>query len=111
MRNLIPVNRHLVILPHTKKNETNTGVILPEDYSPEEDLYVEATVLAIAKDCSDEFDILRNQENNSENRIIVDRSMIKEINLKNETFHVVLENYVVGVAAQRVNDENRPVQR
>ena len=50
MRNLIPVNRHLVILPHTKKNETNTGVILPEDYSPEEDLYVEATVLAIAKE-------------------------------------------------------------
>tara|TARA_B100000927_G_C16473644_1_gene472513 strand:+ start:71 stop:391 length:321 start_codon:yes stop_codon:yes gene_type:complete len=106
MRQLKPVNRHLVIIPHTKKNETPSGVMLPEDYSPEEDLYVEATVLAMAEDCSRELDFLKSTSNTTDRRIIVDSSMIREISLKSETFHVVLENYVVGALDQRVQDES-----
>ena len=52
---LKPINRHLSIVPHLKKNETNTGVLLPDGFEPEEDRYITATVLDIAPDCSQSF--------------------------------------------------------
>ena len=93
---LKPVNRHLLIVPYVKKNETNTGVLLPEDYSPEENQYVEASVVDIAEDCNKQFRHLR-YNNIDNNRIVVDRSMIQEITLKEKTHYMILENYVVGV--------------
>ena len=93
---LKPANRHLLIVPHIKKNETNTGVILPEDYSPEEDAYITATVIDIAPDCDKQFRHLR-YGNLETSKIIVDRSMIQEVALKDKTHYLVLENYVIGV--------------
>ena len=93
---LKPVNRHLLIVPHVQKNETNTGVILPEDYSPEQDQYIEATVIDIAVDCDKQFRHLRYGAIDS-NRIVVDRSMIQEVTLKDKTHYMILENYVVGI--------------
>ncbi len=93
---LKPVNRHLLIVPHVKKNETSTGVILPEDYSPEQDQYIEASVIDIATDCDKQFRHLR-YGNIDNNRIVVDRSMIQEVTLKDKTHYMILENYVVGV--------------
>ena len=93
---LKPVNRHLLIVPHVNKNETNTGVLLPEDYSPEENQYIEASVIDIAADCSKQFSHLK-YEKIDNNRVVVDRSMIQEITLKDKTHYMILENYVVGV--------------
>jgi len=93
---LKPVNRHLLIVPHVKKNETNTGVLLPDDYSPEENQYVEASVVDIAEDCAEQFRHLRLSSIDSK-KIVVDRSMIQEITLKDRTHYVILENYVVGI--------------
>ena len=93
---LRPVNRHLLVIPHTKKNETNSGVLLPEDFKQEEDRYIEATVVDIAADCSSQFKHLR-YNNVDNNLIIIDRTMIEEIKLKDKTHHMILENYVVGV--------------
>ena len=93
---LKPANRHLLIVPHVKKNETSTGVILPEDYSPEQDTYIVATVIDIAPDCDKQFRHLR-YGNLDTNKIIVDRSMIQEVALKDKTHYLVLENYVIGV--------------
>ena len=101
MRDLTPVNRHLLIVPHTKKNETPSGVVLPDDYTPEQDLYVEATVLALSKDCNKEITNLGSNETIIDKKIIVDSSMIREINVGQETFHLILENYVVGVMSQK----------
>ena len=56
---LKPVNRHLLIVPHVKKNETNTGVLLPEDYNQDHDSYIDATVIDIASDCDKQFKHLR----------------------------------------------------
>ena len=47
---LKPVNRHLLIVPHVQQNETSTGVLLPDDYKPEEARYIEASVVDIADD-------------------------------------------------------------
>lgn len=93
---LKPVNRHLLIVPHVKKNETSTGVILPEDYNPEQDQYIEASVIDIAADCDKQFRHLR-YGNLDNNRIVVDKSMIQEVTLKDKTHFMILENYVVGV--------------
>jgi hypothetical protein len=34
---LKPVNRHLTIIPHPQSEKTSSGVILPDDFKPEED--------------------------------------------------------------------------
>ena len=93
---LKPVNRHLLIVPHSKKNETSSGVVLPDDYNPEQDQYIEASVIDIAADCDKQFRHLR-YGNIDNNRVVVDRSMIQEITLKDKTHYMILENYVVGV--------------
>ena len=94
---LKPVNRHLLIVPHTHKNETPTGVVLPDDYQPEQDAYIEATVIDVADDCSKQFDFLKYGRICNQKRVILDRSMIQEVNLKDTTHYLILENYIVGV--------------
>jgi co-chaperonin GroES (HSP10) len=93
---LKPANRHLLIVPHVQKNETNTGVLLPDDYEQEEARYIEASVVDVADDCDKQFKHLRlgNLENN---KVVVDRTMVEEVKLKDKTHFLILENYVVGV--------------
>jgi len=93
---LKPVNRHLLIVPHVQKNETNSGVLLPDDYNHEQAQYIEASVIDIAEDCSKQFRHLR-YDRIDNNKIVVDRSMIQEVELKDKTHYLILENYVVGV--------------
>lgn len=93
---LKPVNRHLLIVPHVQKNETSSGVLLPEDYNPEQAQYIEASVIDIADDCDKQFRHLRYSSIDN-NKIVVDRSMIQEVTLKDKTHYMILENYVVGV--------------
>jgi len=92
---LKPVNRHLTIVPHVKKNETSSGVILPEDFEAEVDRYITATVLAIATDCSSPLQSMRGDSH--ERTVVVDRAMIEEIVIKDKSYYTVLENYVVGI--------------
>jgi co-chaperonin GroES (HSP10) len=93
---LKPANRHLLIVPHVQKNETNTGVLLPDDYKQEEARYIEASVVDVADDCDKQFKHLRlgNIENN---KVVIDRTMVEEVKLKDKTHFLILENYVVGV--------------
>ena len=93
---LKPVNRHLLIVPHAEKDETNTGVLLPEDYKPDQGTYIEATVVEIADDCDKQFRHLK-YDNIGDKAIVVDRTMIQEVKLKDRTHFMILENYVVGV--------------
>lgn len=91
-----PTNRHLLILPHVSKNETNSGVLLPEDYKPEEQRYIQATVIDVAPDCDKQFRHLR-YGNMGSNKIVIDRSMVQEVCLKDKTHYLILQNYVVGL--------------
>ena len=98
LKTLNPVNRHIVIVPHRKQNETESGVLLPEDFvrDENEDRYITATVVSVAKDCSQAFQRL-NSRVGEEKQIVVDRSMIEDIVLGDKTYHTILENYVVGI--------------
>ena len=101
---LKPVNRHLLIIPHIKKNETQSGVVLPEDYQPERDEFVEATVIDVADDCGKQFSPLRYGTIDSEKKVIVQRSMILEVKTSDRSHHLILENYVLGII-RRVNED------
>ena len=91
-----PINRYLTIVPHHKKNETQSGVILPDDYAPEKDRYITATVLDVAPDCNEALQKLRAIvcENRS---VVVHENMIEDIKVRDKTYHIILENYVVGI--------------
>ena len=94
---LKPLNRHLVIVPHFKKeNKTDHGVLLPEDYKPEQERWLSATVVDTAPDCSDNIRQLRPGFSEA-TTILVDRSMIEEVTHKGKSFYVILENYVMGI--------------
>ena len=98
VKRIKPVNRHLLIVPHVQKNETNTGVLLPEDYKPEQNKYIEATVIDVADDCARHFKFLGyGKIDSAEKKIVIDRSMIEEVSLADTTHYMILENYVVGV--------------
>ena len=93
---LKPVNRHLTIIPHVKKDETQAGVLLPDDFKPKEDRYISATVLDVAPDCSSAIQKMRGHS--VENKVVVvDRTMIEEVVLGGKSYYTVLENYVVGI--------------
>jgi len=93
---LKPANRHLLIVPHVQKNETNTGVLLPDDYKQEEARYIEASVVDVADDCDKQFKHLK-LGNVQSNKVVIDRTMVEEVKLKDKTHFLILENYVVGV--------------
>lgn len=94
---LRPSNRHLLVLPHFKQNKTKSGVVLPDDYQPEENIYIEATVLDVAEDCSEQFNFLKFGRVEIEKKVVLDRRMIQEVKLRDKTHYLVLENYVMGV--------------
>ena len=98
LKTLKPVNRHIVVVPHIKKNETQSGVLLPENFvrDDDEDRYITATVVSVAKDCAPAFQNL-NSRTVEDKLIVVDKSMIEDIALNDKTYHVILENYVIGI--------------
>jgi co-chaperonin GroES (HSP10) len=96
---LIPVNRRILIVPHFKKEKDDTGILLPEDYKPQEEQHIIATVVDVAPDCAPSFTSIRNSRERRE--VIVERSMIETIDYKDKKFHLILENYVVGVMRGR----------
>ena len=98
LKKLIPVNRHLVVVPHNKKKETKSGVLLPDDYTTEDSRYITATVIDVAKDCSEHFRKLK-YDYPSESVVCVEKSMIQEVDTDSSRHFIVLENYVVGIVS------------
>jgi len=85
-----PVNRYVHIrLPQAPDIETTSGIVLPASYKPHEDKYVVADVVESAADIRFK---LANRAS-----IIIDRSMVEEINFNGERFNVILDNYIVGI--------------
>ena len=70
---------------------------MPDDYQPEENVYIEATVLDVAEDCNEQFSSLKFGRTEIEKKIVLDRRMLQEVKLQDKTHYLVLENYVMGV--------------
>ena len=85
-----PVNRYILIDVPDKNSETAESLImLPDDYKPPEERYIQVAALHAAADVR--FAISHNDQ------IIVDRSMIEEISTGPTNYSVILDNYVVGI--------------
>ena len=86
---LQPVNRYILIeMPHSHDPEASL-IVLPEDYKPEEDRFVEVSAVKAATDVRFPID--------DDAKLVVDRSMIEEISLGGTIYNVILDNYVVGM--------------
>lgn len=97
MNNFVPVNRHIWIdLPQAKEEQSESGILLPDDYKPKEEKYGIVQVLEVSRDCS--IECSRYDE------VIVDKKMIDEITVDHETYNVILENYVVGILKKDKNN-------
>ncbi len=104
MTKLKPVNRHLLVIPHKEeKQEEQTGVLLPEGYTPNREKYALATVVDVSVDCSKQFLNLSTSSVGSK-VVVVDNSMLEEVKVNDKTHCLILENYVVGIL--RNIDEN-----
>ena len=92
MADFIPVNRHILIeLPPTvaEQEESNYGILLPADYEPVLSAHVAAKVLDWAEDTS-----LSLEEGQT---AVIQRAMVEEIEVEQQVFHIILENYVFGL--------------
>ena len=82
-----PQNRHILVgMPEeTETEESKSSFILPDDYEKPKSEFVKVSVL----DCTA-------TELELGHFIIVPRHMIQEINVDGETYHLVLDNYILA---------------
>ena len=89
-----PMNRHLLIEFLNEETEASEqddlGIVLPETYKPKQEHYAAVRLLACANDCNSVGDLKKNAT------LLVESSMINEIRFKDETYQIILENYVIG---------------
>ncbi len=90
-----PVNRYIQIELPEVVAQTNSGIVLPENFKPTEERYSTATVVAYASDVRFKDQLVMCGGRGAS--VIVDKSMIEEISINNEKINVVLDNYVVGI--------------
>lgn len=94
LKSLKPVNRYITIVPHFKETK-ESGVILPDDYKTEESGFLKATVIDVASDCKE--DLKKIKYDNNVTDIVVQKSMIEEVEVGDRRHFFVLENYVMGI--------------
>jgi|TARA_E500000305_G_scaffold96781_1_gene87011 co-chaperonin GroES (HSP10) len=92
---LEPRNRHIVVIPKEEQNqEEERAVLLPENYRKPQSEHTVVSVVSAAPDVS--------QLVMAGDTVVVDRSMLKEISLDGSTYHLILENYILGIVQAEV---------
>ena len=87
---LKPLNRHILIdIQKVGEEKPEPLIVLPEDYRPEKQRYIEVSVLDSAEDVRMPL--------TTGDKLVVDRSMIEEIVLGPTIYNVILDNYVMGI--------------
>ena len=100
MRNLDvrlkPSNRHILVVPHFRNQESTSPVLVPDDFKDDTPRYIEATVIDVAEDCDKQFKHLKYGNLSESTKIIIDSTMLQKLELKDRTHYVILQNYVIG---------------
>ena len=84
-----PVNRYILVDLLKNKETPESLIVLPDDYKPIEEKHAKVVVVSAASDAR--FTLEKGAH------VIVDRSMIEEINISDTIYNVILDNYVVGI--------------
>ena len=84
-----PLNRHLLLEPiQESASDDSPTILVPDDYKPKTSPYGFYKVLAAAEDCSVGVNLAYRQ-------VIVQDNMVEHVEIKGETYYLVLENYVL----------------
>jgi co-chaperonin GroES (HSP10) len=90
---LVPVNRHLLlepILEETKEKKSKSSILLPEETKEKiQDKHKCYMVSQVAVDC--------HLKSAKDKKVLVDNAMVEELKIGDKTYHMVLENYVIGI--------------
>jgi co-chaperonin GroES (HSP10) len=88
---LEPTNRHILVKPIKKeKQEQDSIIVLPQDYEKPQSPYKLCEVLETSGD-SKFFGSLKKQDT-----IVVEQRMLQKIEVEQNEFYLILENYVLG---------------
>ena len=91
---LYPRNRHLIVEPiEEEEKEQQTNVLLPEGYEKQKTPFLQVRVKEISPDCT--LNVSKGD------RAVIERSMLQEVEVGEDSFYLVLENYVYGVLSLR----------
>ncbi len=85
-----PKNRRLLIDRPSQSEKTEAGVLLPEEYTKDQNKHTVARVLSVASDCN-----LFNQFQKNF-YVVVDTHMIETVKVFGDSYDTVMENYVIG---------------
>tara|TARA_A100001015_G_scaffold303006_1_gene391944 strand:+ start:877 stop:1158 length:282 start_codon:yes stop_codon:yes gene_type:complete len=87
-----PLNRYVQVkLIEPEPAKTSAGILLPSDYEVKEERFVQATAIAWAPDVRFAEDLTQNS------KMIIDKSMVEEVNSYGSVMHLVLDNYILGL--------------
>ena len=87
-----PVNRYVLVeLLQKEQTETNSGIVLTDSFKPTEERYVVVVVLDWADDVRFKNILFM------DSKIIIDKSMLEEINVDGSKYNVILDNYIIGI--------------
>ena len=91
-----PLNRHILIEKIEEiENEPQESLILtPDDYKLKTSQFGLYQIVQTADDCEKITDYHINYN------IVVEESMVQEITVNKQTYHIILENYVYGIYEQ-----------
>ena len=90
--NFKPLNRYIEIdVQPSKQPQTDSGILLTEDFKINEARHACVKV----KSWDSEVRFADSLDENS--WIVVDKSMIEEVNVRGNTINLVLDNYVLGL--------------
>ena len=92
-----PLNRYILIdVPSPDEACTSSGILLPDDYRPDENPYVVVRLIDFADDVRFEKK-LKELVSIRDVSLLVDRSMIEQIVHEGTNYCLILDNYVKGV--------------
>ena len=87
-----PLNRYIEIdVQPTKAPQTESGILLPNDFKVEEAPHVCAQVI------SWDSEVRFAEKLQVGDWLLVDKSMIEEVNVRGTTINLVLDNYILGL--------------
>ena len=78
---LRPVNRHILVDYSPPQENTDSGILLPDDYKPPTEDYVVVDVLAVSEDVSIRC--------NTDDQIVIDKKMLQEISVNHSIYYVI----------------------
>ena len=92
----VPLNKHLLVEEIDLSEKEESLIALPEDYVKKSgDRYCTVRFICNAEDCISIYDDFF--DSNGDVILVVEKSMIEEVFIKDNKYSIIHQNYVVGV--------------